>query len=341
MSQIVTPELTELKSSLRTFFEGEVTSTLVRQCFESVSPIESHSALNDKLSNIGLPQAFASELDGGVGFGFQALSILAFEGGRVLTPVPIVDQSAAIFFISQRPNLRSQLLREFGEASFKEIITGAVACTFSCERSADSYRHRFVPAVNPGQYTIWWSLDGNFCLSQIIESTPVALLDRSIKYVAATTDKDKKHQVKEGEFEQLLWLELRASELAGIAQKVVSLTSEYVKTRKQFGRAIGTFQAVQHKLADMHVQGESLRSLVEFAAWSCDNSIDQAPIACRSAFMYAMRHVPIIVEAAIQLHGGIGFTWEHELHFYLRRALTIESLWNEHNSSDKLLSAVV
>jgi alkylation response protein AidB-like acyl-CoA dehydrogenase len=115
---------------------------------------------------------------------------------------------------------------------------------------------------------------------------------------------------------QVLW----AQELSGIAAAVVALTSEYVKTRTQFGKQIGSFQAVQHTLSDMYSRAEASRSLSQFAAWSLAAKQDQGELAGRAALAFATKEVPAIVESAIQLHGGIGFTWEHDLHLYLRRA---------------------
>jgi len=134
---------------------------------------------------------------------------------------------------------------------------------------------------------------------------------------------------------------LTACELAGVSAKAVAMTTEYVKTRKQFGQAIGSFQAVQQKLSEIYLKSEAMRSLALFAAWSADNSAEQASLASQAALDFAVRWSSWIVENAVQLHGGIGFTWEHDLHLYLRRARTLEVLnAPSDGSADRLIQAV-
>lgn len=118
----------------------------------------------------------------------------------------------------------------------------------------------------------------------------------------------------------------RAAELSGVLSRVLATTIEYVSLREQFGVPIGGFQAVQHRLADIASRAESLRAMVRFAAWARDNDPQQALMAARSALCYARAHVVSGVEAALQLQGGIAFTWEHDLHLYLRRALLLSGL---------------
>ena len=108
---------------------------------------------------------------------------------------------------------------------------------------------------------------------------------------------------------------------------MVEATVEFVKTRKQFGVAIGGFQAVQHKLANMHLKTEAMRAMAHFASWSAEESKDQLTLASASALAFACEHAGTIVEDAIQLHGGIGFTWEFDLHLFLRRAKMLEILF--------------
>ena len=84
---------------------------------------------------------------------------------------------------------------------------------------------------------------------------------------------------------------------------MVEWTAEYVKTRKQYGVAVGSFQAVQHKLADMHLRAEAVSSISSFAAWSFENSPDQSDLASRSAIAYAAEWAPKVIESSIQLFG--------------------------------------
>jgi alkylation response protein AidB-like acyl-CoA dehydrogenase len=116
-------------------------------------------------------------------------------------------------------------------------------------------------------------------------------------------------------------LTLYAAEAAGVAAAALERTAAYTVEREQFGRPIGTFQAVKHRLADMLVEVESARSAVYAAAWSARDNPDLAVALAQAVATEAAVHV---VGAAIQLHGGIGVTWEHDLHLFLRRAKALE-----------------
>ena len=100
----------------------------------------------------------------------------------------------------------------------------------------------------------------------------------------------------------------------------VDAAVSYAKLRTQFGRTIGSFQAIKHSCVDMFVLTEQLRSLVWFAAWAADADPDQLPMAAAAAHAYAADAFEQCAESAIQVHGGIGFTWEHDAHLYWRRA---------------------
>ena len=116
-----------------------------------------------------------------------------------------------------------------------------------------------------------------------------------------------------------------ALEAVGISQKALDLGVEYAKDREQFGRKIGVYQAVSHALADTYVDTELARSLAYWAAWSVAEDDEQAPIAAAAAKAYASDAAVVACERSIQVHGGIGFTWEHVLHEYYKRALWIQA----------------
>lgn len=122
--------------------------------------------------------------------------------------------------------------------------------------------------------------------------------------------------------EQLAALALEA---VGIAQKALELGVEHAKTREQFGRPIGVYQAVSHPLADTYVETELARSLAYWAAWCVAESDEQTPVATAAAKSYAGDAAVAACERSIQVHGGIGFTWEHVLHLYYKRALWIQA----------------
>jgi alkylation response protein AidB-like acyl-CoA dehydrogenase len=121
------------------------------------------------------------------------------------------------------------------------------------------------------------------------------------------------------------WLAALAIESCGVARRALELAIEHATTREQFGRSIGVYQAVSHPLADAYTRLELARSLSLWAAWCIAADDDQAPVAAAAAKSYATEAAVAICETAIQVHGGIGFTWEHVLHRLYKRALGNES----------------
>jgi alkylation response protein AidB-like acyl-CoA dehydrogenase len=116
-----------------------------------------------------------------------------------------------------------------------------------------------------------------------------------------------------------------ALEAVGVATKAFELAQEHVKTRKQFDKPIGAYQAVSHQVADTYVETELARSLAYWAAWCVANDDEQASVAVAAAKASAGEAAVAACERAIQVHGGIGFTWEHPLHLYYKRAQWIDS----------------
>jgi alkylation response protein AidB-like acyl-CoA dehydrogenase len=114
------------------------------------------------------------------------------------------------------------------------------------------------------------------------------------------------------------------AEMCGGAQKVLDMTTEYAKIRIAFGKPIGSYQGVKHKAADMLVDVENAKSLTYYAAWAVDENVPEAPLAASMAKAYASDAYRKVSGAGIQLHGGIGFTWEHDLHLYFKRAKSSE-----------------
>ncbi len=119
------------------------------------------------------------------------------------------------------------------------------------------------------------------------------------------------------------------AEMVGGMQQVLDTTVKYAKTRQQFGKPIGQFQAVQHQCADMLLWTESSRSAAYYAAWAMREGIAEAPRAVSIAKMYASDAYREVGNRGIQVHGGMGFTWENDVHLYFRRAKASEILFGD------------
>jgi alkylation response protein AidB-like acyl-CoA dehydrogenase len=110
------------------------------------------------------------------------------------------------------------------------------------------------------------------------------------------------------------------AEMCGGAQRVLEMTVEYAKIRQAFGRPIGSYQGVKHRAADMLVDVENSKSITYYAAWAMDEGVAEGPLAVSMAKAYVSDAYRRVAAGGIQLHGGIGFTWEHDLHLYFKRA---------------------
>ena len=111
-----------------------------------------------------------------------------------------------------------------------------------------------------------------------------------------------------------------ASELVGVAQAALTMTLEYVKERKQFGTPVGAYQAVSHRCAQMLLDTERARVLTSFASWAADADPERLPEGAAMAKAAASSAAREVTSAAIQMHGGIGFTWEADVHWLFKRA---------------------
>ncbi len=116
------------------------------------------------------------------------------------------------------------------------------------------------------------------------------------------------------------------SEMLGLMQWMLETTVDYAKSRQQFDRVIGSYQAVQHKCADMLLLTESARSATWYSAWALEQAVPDASQAVSIAKIYTSDAIRDVANLAVQVHGGVGFTWEHDLHFYYKRAKADELL---------------
>jgi alkylation response protein AidB-like acyl-CoA dehydrogenase len=134
-----------------------------------------------------------------------------------------------------------------------------------------------------------------------------------------------------------------SAELTGIAQRTMEMAVDYAKERQQFGRPIGSYQAVSHRCAQMLLETEGARSATYYAAWAADASPEDLPLAASMAKAYASDAGWRVAGESLQVHGGIGFTWEHDLHLWLKRA-TVDSAtfgdahWHRERVADAILA---
>jgi alkylation response protein AidB-like acyl-CoA dehydrogenase len=128
------------------------------------------------------------------------------------------------------------------------------------------------------------------------------------------------------------------AEMVGGAQRVLDMSVEYAKVRIQFGRPIGSFQAIKHKCADMLLEVESAKSAAYYAGWAAAEDNDELPVVASLAKAYCSDAYFHAAAENIQIHGGIGFTWEHDAHLYFKRAKSSEILLGDATYHRELLA---
>ncbi|HUD16153.1 MAG TPA: acyl-CoA dehydrogenase, partial [Acidimicrobiales bacterium] len=129
-----------------------------------------------------------------------------------------------------------------------------------------------------------------------------------------------------------------AAEQVGGAQRCLDMAVDYAKTRIQFGRPIGSFQAIKHKCADMLLEVESAKSAAYYAGWAAAEDSDELPVVASLAKSYCSEAYFHAAAENIQIHGGIGFTWEHDAHLYFKRAKSSELLLGDPSYHRELLA---
>src|SRR6185369_5080050 len=132
-----------------------------------------------------------------------------------------------------------------------------------------------------------------------------------------------------------------AAVMLGAARRCLDMSVEYAKVREQFGQPIGAFQAIRHKCADMLVEVENSHSAVYYAAWALDAGAEDAALAASVAKAYVGDASRKVCGEAIQAHGGIGFTWEYDLHLYFKRAKALETMYGDADHHRQLIAQLV
>jgi alkylation response protein AidB-like acyl-CoA dehydrogenase len=266
-----------------------------------------------ELAELGWTGVSVSEEEGGAGLGFLEEAVLFEELGRALYPGPYFS-TVALALPALTPELR------------KEVAAGEATWTLALHGEAGLVPDLgVVDRVAVVDEDGIWAVDG--------ESREVlATMDSTRRLGRIGLDGVTRTALAEGDDAAELAAAIRrralaalALEAVGIAQRALELSVEHAKTREQFGRPIGVYQAVSHALADTYVETELARSLAYWAAWCVAENDDQAQLAASAAKSYAADAAVAACERAIQVHGGIGFTWEHILHRYYKRAQWIDA----------------
>ncbi|MDZ4786896.1 MAG: acyl-CoA dehydrogenase family protein [bacterium] len=349
MSIPFTAEQAELQDTLRKFFEESVPSSYLRKRYGDSSV--SDPKLWGSLIELGLLLSFAKEEHGGVAMGFRELGILAFEAGRSLLPEPILDTAFFGSFSCSKLLDETEILK-LPDGFLDSVTKGSRKVSFAPSEVASNSANIEIKFALNCEFDSWFFIkdaskkdslllfDLSKCQKKI---TNIDLVDQTTKCSNITIEKTVAHTLSIPSWQNFwaMYLTLRAQEIAGVCEKALLMTVDHVKTRKQFDTPIGSFQAVQHKLSDMYLSLSAMKALANFASWAGDNSKESISLSGLSAAHFALERAPSIIESAIQLHGGTGFTWEYDLHLYLRRIKMWDALLGSNPSwPDDILNLI-
>jgi len=265
-----------------------------------------------ELCELGWPGIFIDEEYGGQGLGIVEFAILMEELGYALAPLPFLSNAAA-GLVLQAGGSEEQKARWLPGIASGEL-RGTVGLV-------DDGEARLVPDADSAAVILLCGHEGGTVIERpSAEVEPLETMDATRRYARVRAG-DPGEPLEGNHMPGLSCAALAvAAELTGIAQRAMEMAVDYARERKQFGRPIGAYQAVSHRCAQMLLEVEGSRSASLYAAWTADAEPETLPLAASMAKAYASDAGWRVPDAAFQVHGGIGFTWEHDLHFFLKRA---------------------
>jgi alkylation response protein AidB-like acyl-CoA dehydrogenase len=288
-----------------------------------------------ELCELGWPGIYVDEAYGGQGLGVVELVILVEELGYALAPVPFLSSAAA-----------GLLIQAAGSEDQKQrwlpgIASGELRATGGMLRGDEA---KLVPDAEESDLIVLCGAEGVTAVERSAANVePVTTMDTTRPF--ARVRANGAGEALEGEPGPGIGAALVAlsAELTGVAQRAMEMAVEYARDRKQFGRPIGAYQAVSHRCAQMLLETEGARSATYYGAWTADAEPESLELASSMAKAYASDAGWRVCGSSLQVHGGIGFTWEHDLHFFLKRAKVDALLWgsaSEHRERVAQMSAV-
>jgi alkylation response protein AidB-like acyl-CoA dehydrogenase len=265
-----------------------------------------------EVCELGWAGIFIAEEHGGQGLGSVELAILMEELGYALAPLPFLSNAAAGLMLQQAGT------DEQKERWLPGIASGEARGTVGLVRAGGEAQ--LVPDADGAELIVLLDTDG----ARVVEASaadvePADAIDATRRFATVRADGGDSLRGDGGDGPHRIAAAI-AAELTGVAQRAMEMAVEYARDRKQFGRPIGAYQAVSHRCAQMLLEVEGSRSGSLYAAWCADAEPETLPFAASLAKAYASDAGWRVTASALQVLGGIGFTWEHDLHFFLKRA---------------------
>ena len=266
-----------------------------------------------ELCELGWPGIFIGEEHGGQGLGTVELIILMEELGYALAPLPFISNAAAGLVLDAAGTDEQKARWLPG------IASGEARGTVGLLK--DDGEAKLVPDADSAEVILLLGHEGARIVERDgAEVEPVATMDPTRRFCRVRGG-DAGEALEGDRIPGVSRVAVAlAAELTGVAQRAMEMAVDYARDRKQFGRPIGSYQAVSHRCAQMLLESEGARSASYYAAWCGDAEPETLPLAACMAKAYASDAGWRVCTSSLQVHGGIGFTWEHDLHFFLKRA---------------------
>ena len=344
-----------LRNAAREFLTRECPMTYVRRMMDDPRGFE--DAQWAKMAELGWLGLAVPEAHGGAGLGFVDLVVVLEEMGRVVLPGPFFSTAviaAPALADAASPALQAEWLPKIAAGRARGTLAllersarwdaDGVALEARPEGGAFklSGTKTFVPDAHTADFLLVAArapgskgADGLSLLlvdaaDPGVRTTPLQTMDQTrklceveLRNVTVPRSRVVGEPGQGGAILDRIATRARtglAAEMCGGAARVLDICVEYAKVREQFGRPIGSFQAIQHKCATMLVEVENARSAAYYAAWAVGSDSPDAALAAAMAKAYGSDAYAHVAADGIQIHGGIGFTWEHDMHIFFKRA---------------------
>jgi alkylation response protein AidB-like acyl-CoA dehydrogenase len=362
----LTDEQQAIKATAREFLAARYKSERIRELAESEHGFEQSDW--EEMAELGWPGLALPEEWGGQGLGIVDLAVLFEEMGYALAPSPLLSTTVAGLALAANGSdeQRERWLRPLASGQTRGTValfdagTSATIGSFEMEARADgdgvvldgekvlvmdaASANFFLVATADGRRHLVEREAGGVSVSAE-KSIDLTRRLYSVRFDGVRVGADATLNGGQEDYLPVLWRACVAiaAESTGVAQRTMEMAVSYAKDRQQFGRPIGAYQAVSHRCAQMLLETENARSAVYGAAWAADAEPESLPLAASMAKAYASDAGWRVPDASIQVHGGIGFTWEHDLHFFLKRgkanAATFgDARWHRERVADLVLA---
>ena len=352
MDLVFSPEQEELRSSVRRFLDAKSPSSVVRTLMDDPDGYD-RAVWSQMANQLGLQGLAIPEEYGGSGFGFVELVIVLEEMGRVLLPAPYfstVVLAALAIGDADDPAAAKDYLPGIADGS--TIATLALTeesgewdldgLSMSAERDGESWTLNgvksyvadghiaglVVVAAQTANGLSLFAVDGS---AAGVTATALPTLDQTRKLARLNFDGvpgrlvgvDGAAGVTLAKTLDKVAIAIAAEQVGG-AQRVLDMAVDYAKVRNQFDRPIGSFQAIKHKASEVLLRVESAKAAAYYGAWAVAADSEEVPVVASLVKAYCSEAYFFAAAENIQIHGGIGFTWEHDAHLYFKRAKSMQ-----------------